>query len=218
MRSINAKTKNLSWYCTNCNAIGNDFNALKEVILKLQDELRELKCNYSNKVASNYEFEDFMQEFEDRQKRRSNVIIFGVAEQSSDLDRNTRQNEEKSTVIGILNEISPETILDENSKIIRLGKFNATSHKPRPIRLRLENEQMVHNIIHKFSSVKKNSNFKHLSISFDRTPKQLEHFKAMKMELENRQKSGEHNLKIKFIRGSPKIISLNQTRPAALST
>lgn len=219
LRSINNKTKNISWNCVNCNAIGNDINSLKEAILSLQNELRTLRSNNLVNGGTKYEFEDFMQEFEDRQARKRNVIVFGIAEQSSDLDKNTRLAEERSAVIGLLNDTSPDVALADNSKIFRLGKFNATSTKPRPLRLCLQNESMVHNLIHKFASAKKNNNnFKHISISFDRTPKQLEHFKALKAELEERRNSGEANLKIQFVRGRPRITTLNDARPTAQRT
>ena len=147
--------------------------------------------------GTKYQFEDFMQEFEERQARKLNVIIFGFTEQSSDLDKDIRIAEEISVAIGLLSDISPDVTLADNPKIFRLGKFNATSSKPRPLRLRLQSESMVHNLVHKFVSVKKNNNnFKHVSISFDRTPKQLEHFKALKAELEERRNPGEDNLRI----------------------
>lgn len=209
VRSINLKSKHISWNCNNCNALGNDLNSLKAVIISLQNDLREIKSNSVKNLSSNIEFEDVMQEFEERQKRKSNVIIFGVSEQNSDLDKKARLQEEKQAVTEFFNEISPNE-LTETVSIFRLGKYNATSRKPRPIRVRLANEQSVHDLIHKFAAVRnKNRNLKDISISFDRTPKQLEHLKKLKIELAERQKAGEMNLNIKFIRGYPKIITSN---------
>lgn len=210
VRSINVKSKNISWNCVTCNTLGNDIASLKAVILGLQSELRELKANNLKNLSSSVNYEDVIQEVEERQKRRTNIIIFGIAEQSSDLDKNARLSEERLQVAGIINGISPGTVLAENANIFRLGKFNATSQKPRPIRLRFDNEHMVQDIIRKFVRARKDNNrFKHISISSDRTPKQLEHLKATKMELEERKNAGEQNIKIQFVRGSPKIVSLN---------
>lgn len=209
VRKINEKKRGLTWSCTNCCALGQDINDLKAVILNLQSELRELKSN-SQSCASEHDFELFMQEFEERQARKSNIIIFGAPEQDSRLATASRLNNEKTEVSNLLTKIHPNLTLPTEVKVSRLGKFIATNERPRPMRVNLGAEKLVHEIIRNFISAKStDGQLRHLSISFDRTPRQLDYLKKTKSELRRRQDNGETNLKIKFHRGIPSIVPLN---------
>lgn len=85
----------------------------------------------------------------------------------------------------------------------------ATRNNPRPIKITLCEEDIVHNLIRKAKTLRDSNSFKKINISLDRTPRQLEHYKSLKRELNQRISDGETNLKIKYIRGIPKIVSVN---------
>ncbi|CAH0551004.1 unnamed protein product [Brassicogethes aeneus] len=83
------KTKvGLSWSCTICNQMGNDINSLKAIIISLKNDILELK-NRDSPIVNNFGFEDIIQEINEREKRKSNVIIYNIPEclASSSSDR-----------------------------------------------------------------------------------------------------------------------------------
>lgn len=199
----------LSYTCVNCTTIGQDINDLKAVIAELKNEVAELKSQNSvpsENNISNSVFNEIVHEVIERQKRIKNIIIYGIKENTSN-DQNVRLNCDTTNVKNVLNFMSEDTnALD--IKPIRLGKYLPNMGKPRPIKVVFKDEQIVHNIINKSRQLK-NSEFSYVSISPDRTPKQIEYYKTLKNELNERKAKGENNLTIKYINGIPTIKSLN---------
>lgn len=54
-------------------------------------------------------------------------------------------------------------------------------------------------------NLKNTETFKNITLSFDKTPKQMEHYKQIRNELQNRLKDGEHVI-IKYIHGVATIV------------
>ncbi|KAJ8944299.1 hypothetical protein NQ318_021228 [Aromia moschata] len=52
-----------------------------------------------------------------------------------------------------------------------------------PIKITIEDEQTVHNVLRRAKQLK-DSSFGHISISYDRTPKQIEYYRKVKRELD----------------------------------
>lgn len=101
-------------------------------------------------------------------------------------------------------------IQSDEIKPVRLAKFDATrEQRSRPIRITLSSSNDVFKTTRKFKTIKNNPKYSHLSVSFDRTPKQIAIFKSMKAELTTRTAAGETDLKIKFQNGIPTIIHVN---------
>lgn len=94
-------------------------------------------------------------------------------------------------------------------KPVRLGKYDATKNNPRPIKISLRDEATVHNFIRKAKTLRDRETFKNVNISLDRTPRQIEYYRTVKNELIQRSSEGETNLQIKYVRGIPKIVSVN---------
>ena len=155
------------------------------------------------------QLEEIISEINERNLRKKNVIFFNVGEQSSTLSKDDRINKERSDISEIVNTICPE-IHTDNISFHRLGKFNANSNKPRPIKITFPNQDPVHKLIKNASKLKQNNTFKKVSIVFDRTPKQTSYYQELKQQLADREERGEQNLKIKYVQGMPKIVSLNQ--------
>lgn len=207
VRVLNAN-KGYDWSCLRCREFGNEIKDLKALILKLQDDIQTLKAvnNESKTEPSSTFFEEIIEEINERNKRQRNVVIFGVTEPNQNLSNEARENSDKAEVSDILHTVLPE-LNTNNIKPIRLGRF--ITEKIRPIKIRLDNEVDVIKVI-RHSNTLKNSRFNNkVFISVDRTPRQLEYFKKIKDELNRRKNAGENNIKIKYVNGIPKIISLN---------
>lgn len=211
VRLINAN-KALNWTCSNCEQIGNDVNDLKLLILSLQNDIKELKekNNNVNTTAStvNFNFEEVINEINDRNSRKRNLVVFGVKEIDSNMPGNVRAECDNRTALDIVHTIIPE-LENTNLKPVRLGRFDANRTRPRPIKITLNDETIVHEIIRNVKKLKSHQNYGHISVSFDRTPRQINYYKEIKHELDDRVKRGETNCKIKYVNGIPKIVSLN---------
>ena len=101
-------------------------------------------------------------------------------------------------------------VADPELKVSRLGKFDSTPNKrSRPIKVVFSSEANVISTLKKLKKLKLKSiqKFAKISIFRDRTPMQIKIYNDVKTELNNRLQNGESNLKIKFIKGIPNIIS-----------
>lgn len=200
----------LSYTCTNCSTIGKDINELKAVIAELKNEVTQLKLqksDLSNDVLNNNTFNEIAQEVLERQRRSKNIIIYGINEIST-MDRNTRLAQDTNNVKDVLNFLSLDTGTVNNISPMRLGKYLPDREKPRPIKIAFNDEQTVQNVIRRARQLK-DSQYGRVHISLDRTPRQIEHYKSLKNELNERSANGENNLTIKYINGLPTIKSLN---------
>lgn len=72
----------------------------------------------------------------------------------------------------------------------RLVKFDKERNSPRPIKIKVNSNEIVLELIRKVLNLK-NSAFTQISLSFDKTPKQLQYYKQFKLELEERKTNGE---------------------------
>lgn len=200
--------KGYDWSCLRCREFGNEIKDLKALILKLQDDIQTLKAenNESKTVPSGTFFEEIIEEINERNKRQRNLVIFGVTEPDQNLPNEARENSDKSEVSDLLHVVLPE--LNTNDiKPIRLGRF--ATDRTRPIKIRLDNETDVLKVI-RHSNTLKNSRYRNkVFISVDRTPRQLEYYKKIREELNQRKNAGENNIKIKYVNGIPKITSVN---------
>lgn len=150
-----------------------------------------------------YSEDEMFVEFSERQRRARNIILFNVGE-SQGAGLIERKAADLDYVKGVF------TFLECDSAIVnvsRVGKFDV--RKSRPIKVTLGTEKDVHSIIQNARKLRGSSAYQGVSISFDRTPKQLARYKAVRSELRDREAKGERNLKIRFISGTPKIVSLN---------
>nr|CAH7741782.1 unnamed protein product [Callosobruchus chinensis] len=197
--------KGCDWSCKVCRSFGNDIKDLKALILKLQDDIQAFKTTRSDDANLNRnEFlEEVISELSERNKRRKNVIIFGVPEQDANDDGDTA---DKDKVTDILHTIDRNFSL-QDVKIVRLGK--QTGGKIRPIRVTCNTEQQVSDIVRNAGKLK-NSRFKNkVFVATDRTPKQLAYFRELKDQLKERMDAGESDLKIRHFNGVPRIVSEN---------
>lgn len=180
---------------------------LKALILSLQKDIQDLKSkNAASGVESHFiEIDEIINEIDQRNLRKGNMVIFGVSEKSQETAADLMEGE-RSEINRIIKCISPDfNIPTLNFK--RIGVYN--NNKCRPIKLFLEDEKLVKNLVMKSGALKKNRSFQKIYCSFDRTPRQIEHYKEVKGELLRRQDGGESNIVIRYVKGVPKIVPLN---------
>ena len=156
--------------------------------------------------SENNQFEEIVQEMSEREKRKRSLVIFGASEEPISGNQ-TRAEKDKQLVTRLFNSI--DISANENMNAIRIGKFVATKGTPRPLKVMVNEESVVHDIILKARNLKNTDNYKNINISLDRTPRQIELYRTVKKQFNERIAAGETNLKIKYVRGVPKIVNLN---------
>lgn len=138
-RKIHQRT-GLSWSCKNCAKIGNDLNSLKALVVSLQEDIRVIKERSVCPNSSLMETERIIQEVAERDKRKTNIVVFGAKE--SVCRTNAEQlNMDVDFVNGMLSDMKIEETIN---KVIRLGKFdNTNQHRCRPLKFSLSSETAV---------------------------------------------------------------------------
>nr|CAH7715709.1 unnamed protein product [Callosobruchus chinensis] len=199
--------KGYDWTCGGCRTVGKDINDLKSLIIQLQNDIKELKANNARTISqTDFTFEDVVSEISEREKRKNNIILFNVPEADRSKSANEQSASDKNVVVDVLKEIIPEVSLD-SIKPIRLGVF--TSSKKRPIKVTLDNNDIVRKVLTNARKLQSSNRYKTIILSSDRTKRQIDFYKATKQELIERQNSGETNCRIKFFNGTPRIVNLN---------
>lgn len=213
LRTLNAN-KGYDWTCKGCRPISADIKDLKALILQLQEEIQNLKDTYRNSDAgtpiscttdTNF-FEEVAAEVTDRARRRRNLIIFGVTEQSQNISITDRRNADMAQVQDILKILQPD-INAAVIKPIRLGKH--VPNKNRPIQVKFETDQQVRNVMRNVRKLENTKYQKKVFISYDRTPKQQAFYSKVKDELQERISAGETNLRIRYRNDIPVIVAEN---------
>nr|CAH7756616.1 unnamed protein product [Callosobruchus chinensis] len=107
-------------------------------------------------------------------------------------DRSKLANEQsasdKDVVVDVLKEIIPEVSLD-SIEPVRLGVF--TSSKKRPIKVTLDNNDIVRKVLTNARKLQSSNRYKTIILSLDRTKRQIDFYKATKQKLIERQNSCE---------------------------
>lgn len=214
VRIISSK-KSLSWSCGDCEKIGSDIQSLRSVIVSLQREILDLKATVRlntdgcGRAMDDESFEELVSEIEERQKRRKNVIIYGMGELETSKVGAERISHDKTIVGKLFEDIDPNVLpRNENFRVFRLGKYDPNSQRPRPLRVTLNSSSDTIALLKKSKTIRSISKYKNVIISSDRTPSQLTYFKKIKEEVEKRKSEGE-NVVLKFVRGVPTVSSLN---------
>jgi hypothetical protein len=148
---------------------------------------------------SSLQFEEVTSEAVERMIRSKNVIIYGVPESSGTTEQ--RQTKDATEIRKIISAITPEAI---PQKIIRIGKPN--SPNTRPLKVSLSNDLIAKEVLRNKNKLINSDLSRSISISDDKTPKQLEYLKNLRTELQLRRDNGEDNITIKYMKGIPSII------------
>lgn len=159
---------------------------------RLDDALNRLEC-LEKDSQNQFHDENIIHELKDRLYREKNFILINVPE-------GTGVN---SDVTFIKNALSDTQIKLDSVTAIRLGKKIA--NKSRPLKVRLE---CPADVIHVLKN-KKLLFGETIKCFGDNTEQERLRFKALVSQIKEREKNGESNLTIKYIRGVPRIQQKN---------
>ncbi|KAJ3660024.1 hypothetical protein Zmor_011680 [Zophobas morio] len=203
--------RRIKYICIECEQGLHQIPKIMSLLTELKNEITQLKeanANPINVVATNnllssQAMEEIVNEISERDKRANNLIIFnsmesGISKQEQ-VDQDTTLVSDIISIVGLTEEVKP----------VRLGKFDGSKqHRSRPIRVRLSSSNAVHTVIRNAKKIRAVETFSALSVSFDRTPRELNFYKSVKEELNTRRLNGETNLQIKYRNGIPAIVSV----------
>lgn len=176
-------------------------NTTDEKLASLESDVQSLKLSNLSLHSEAPQYDEILAELADQQTRKKNIIIAGIQHPKSK-DSKERRNSDRTDVINATKSIvenCPEPI-----KVMRIGKYDPA--KSRPIKACFEKEETVKMILRS----KDNQINPAIKVFSDQTPHQIAKFKNLKDELALRMSNGESNLKIKYIKGMPKIV---ETQP-----
>lgn len=207
-RKIHSKSSGLSWACSSCAQLGDDLVSLRAAIVSLQNEVKELKSISRQSVmptsVSLIDIEKVVQEVADRDRRKTNVIVYGCMESSC------KTNNEQIVLDGAtVDELLPLVHLkDADYSLSRLGKFIAGGvERPRPLRITFTSESCVSSLLKHANDIRRLQKWNKLSFSRDRTELQRDLYRNTRKELDDRLRGGETGLAIKYKNGVPTIVS-----------
>lgn len=174
-----------------------------EMIL-VQGRVETLESLINTNVDST---DSILKEFEDMQRRKSNLLIFGQPEVLND-GGNYNSDLDKAGVQDLINSIftTPITFVD-SLKISRIGKFSQARPDPRPVKIICETQVQASSILSAARSLRLTNSpiLQRLSFVPDRTMRQQQAFRDQKLIMDERIKNGETDLVIRYIKGIPTI-------------
>lgn len=141
----------------------------------------------TNSTNTKNESADFiLQEFEDRRRRKTKFLIFGLSEPHN--EKNVYNFElDKSGVLKLIQSLFTESSIAYNQlKIFRLGKISHARIHPRPVKVVCSSEDHVLSILSKVKEVKaaNSQNLEALSFAPDRTIRQQQEYKDLTRVIE----------------------------------
>ena len=136
----------------------DDFENLKDLVAKLETEMDELR---KNSAMSPQILSSVPNEFHLRERKKNNLIIFGLGESNEAL------NEE---VVDDLFHDLGTVITSDEYQCFRVGKYNSQNY--RPLVIKLPNAIIKNDILAKAKMLKGNEKWKGVSITHDLTKMQ----------------------------------------------
>lgn len=208
IKTVKISTENFSKQLERANTdienIKTKTTATEVKIKHIETEITQIKTQQSAKCSTLKSLvechEDLILELKDRCDREKNIVIVGISE-INDKNFKSRQhhdNQEVLKVITMISEDCPKPI-----KCMRLGKY--VQNQNRPLKVHFENSKTAKYLLKNRTKLPEN-----IKLFFDQTPKQKQYLETLKEELHKRTQDGEKNLSIKYVKGTPKIVVVNQ--------
>lgn len=188
------------WFCVDCDR--KVITAVRK-ISDLAEKIKSVEEKIETEVAS--KVEEYMEEKMEREKRRNNLVIFGINEAPEEVSEAQSRKEYDLDVIKNLHVgVSDDLKVDQSEidQVYRLGRRSTEpGRKPRPLCIKLKTEDKRHQILgsaKKLRDAKDEVGWKRkLFISPDYTIKQRGLQKAAYEELKSRREAGEEGLVIR---------------------
>lgn len=182
--------------------ISRKFENLEDNLTDINNNLEDLTIrldNFEDRLESlekGTTSEDIYSEMHQRITREKNFVIFQLQ------DSPDAANTDLKFVVDSFNNSSLQLPFNVNTlRVTRRGRY--TSGKNRILVVMMPSSTDVHWVYHNKAKIFDDS----LSIRSDLTKKQLQYYKQVKEDLDKRIKSGESNLIIKHINGTPTIVT-----------
>nr|CAH7725253.1 unnamed protein product [Callosobruchus chinensis] len=119
-------------------------------------------------------------------------------------DKNDRHALEKTDVMKVVTHVSSSVTVNS---IRRIGRYDSNKTSGRLVKVTLASPEAVRELRRKTPSLKKSDAFEKISIFADKTPRQMEYYKEVKKQLEERKGNDETNIGIKYFNGTPRIVN-----------
>lgn len=172
-----------------------EIKKLKQSIEELEEKRPEREC--VNPVT------ETLQEINDREYKKKNLVVFGIQELDSD-EAEERRCHDANFLCKMFEDV-PVGFSTEKLRVVRIGKRQ--QGKKRPVKLLLSSEKEVRKVLAKAKDIKKKPEYNKLGFASDKTRQQLLEYKAVKEDLKRRLDEGEEDLEIKYVKGEPKIVT-----------
>lgn len=189
---LNSFDKKFREISTQLSSIKNENIVLRNDLTAIINRVNLLESTAPKSNAN----QDMYAEFIDRQARSKNIIVFNVHEQP-----NLNNTSDTDTVTRIFDKLGTDI---KPIKINRLGKPN---NKSRPLKIELQTASDVFKILGLSRLLKSDQIFNDIKITSDKSPYQREFLRDLRNQLNERVSKGEQNLRIKYSKGQPGIVS-----------
>ena len=150
-----------------------------EEIKNLKEDVLRMKENQTNIIA----------EIEDRDRRKSNLVISGLQEMEEGTVEERKQWDLAKVRVLFSHLDDTEEHAQGVSNTFRIGKIN--SSKPRLLKVVCANAESKRAILFKAKSLREREEYKHVYVNPDLTPAQQAQNKALREELRMRRNLGE---------------------------
>lgn len=155
----------------------------------LRSEVRNLKSKMDDRFTS---FErEVLQDLQETDKRKNNVIIFGLKESSHTFPSASKEDDFRS-----VESLSASLGVDDLKiqDCFRLGKRDSRGDKPRPVKVICDENQQRQRLIrnaYRIPQLNEDLGFRRVYIKPDLTPKEQEADRLLRQELVFRRSAGE---------------------------
>lgn len=183
--------------------ISDIFNKMLQVDNKISELSSLSSRDPATRPASTVD--EVLDELNEIQRRKANLIIFKIPESSSDLPLQRKAHDE-----GVVTKLIADICGGVDFPGIKVGRVGTRfPDKTRPIRVTLQSEEDVRKVVANSKRVRNVPNFEDVIITYDRTPRQQSRYRDLRQQLQERINGGENNLRIRYDAGIPKIVKVN---------
>lgn len=190
-RTILKLTSSVNDISKTVSKLDNENKKFSEKILKLEQRVELFEKNEMNSQ------DEIVAEIMERNSRINNLILFNLPETENEA---CLSDCDQVMIILYKMEVTIRPI-----GVYRIG--NSSSGQPRPIKIIFSDSSEVALVMRLQNKLNYFSDYKDLRFVTDRTIKQRELLATRYQELNQRREQGENNIIIKYIMGTPRIVS-----------
>ena len=157
---------------------------VRKTFVKIMAEEKQKEEDEGKSKAKERDMEMKMKEVLEREKRRLNVVVMGLPEESEEEDR--------AKIGTIVNSLIEEVQI----KFLVLGRIGKKGEKPRPLRVKFENLEDKRRVLGRARNLKKTEGLDKVYVVPDLTKMQQDEDKKLRSEVKRLRENGETNVKI----------------------